>query len=176
MMKYYKRLPKKWACLKQPSSWRKMTKIHTTKVRTFLEVCFFNPLISEIKIQILHVDVVPLVRLESLWDWLSGTNPEMSTSRDLKPRVSLCCIPPFCCERFEWPKPKAPTHYIHLGGGVGGGGGGTGGAKPPIFFGVKKHFYGCMWHYLWHRCLQSARFLPSDNSRTTEEAPWSRTP
>ena len=78
-----------------------MTKIHTTKVRTFLEVCFFNPLISEIKIQILHVDVVPLVRLESLWDWLSGINAEMSTSRDLKPRASLCCIPPFHCERFE---------------------------------------------------------------------------
>ena len=49
---------------------------------------------------------------------------------------------------------KAPTHYIHAGGGGGAGGllqGGAiapqtkiWGARAPLHFGAQKHFYGCI--------------------------------
>ena len=37
-----------------------------------------------------------------------------------------------------------------------------------------KDCYGCICQYLWHQRLQSAHFLPSDDSRTTWEVPRSR--
>ena len=115
------------------------------------------------------------LQLEAYWEWLSGTNAEMSTSRDLKSRASLCCIPPFPCGRFEWPKPPPITYMqvvVEEGGLLQGGAIAPQtkirGARAPLHFGAQKHFYGCIiWHYLWHRWLQSAHFLPSDSPRTT---------
>lgn len=47
--------------------------------------------------------------------------------------------------------------------------------QSPSRFGTEKHFYGGISQYLWHQRLQSAHFQPSDDSRTTYEAPQSRT-
>ena len=44
-------------------------------------------------------------------------------------------------------------------------------AEPPTFW-AEKH--GCIWQYLLHQRLQSAHFLSSDDSRTTQEAHWRR--
>ena len=47
---------------------------------------------------------------------------------------------------------------------------GAGVRSPPkqkCAFWYRKHFYGCIWHYLWHRRLQSADFPSSVDSKTT---------
>ena len=42
-------------------------------------------------------------------------------------------------------------------------------AEPPTFW-AEKHFYGCIWQYLWHQLLQSAHFLSSDDSRNYQRS------
>ena len=43
---------------------------------------------------------------------------------------------------------------LAIGGGAGGGGGAWGAVAPQTKIGAagaEKHFYGCIWHFLWHR-------------------------